>query len=325
MTYGVLSDLELPESFTQDVFNLSVESSRFFASGAIQDVTDQMPVAPSEGNVKMPFWNDLSGNSQLAHNGVNLTVGKINQGQDIATVLSRAAVFGAHDLSAALKGEDPIDVIEKLFGAYWGREFDRIAVQNAIAAMSTTASGASMAANVLNIGGLSGSAAYIDGFSMVDAAGLMGEFEDRLTGLAMHSAVERNLRKQGMIDVELDENRQPIKRYQGRPVVVSDRLTATASVYPIIFFGPGAIGYAQGTPKVPVEKHRDKLTNGGEEALIQRKLFAIHPRGIAFTGTPAGETATDTELATASNWGRKWTAQNVRIVVHKGKLDPAYS
>lgn len=320
MAYGVLTDLELPQSFTQDVFNRAVETSKVFSSGAVQDITAQMPVAPSEGNVKMPFWNDLSGNSQLAHSGVNLTVGKIDQGQDIATVLSRAAVFGAHDLSAALKGDDPVSVIEQLFGDYWGREFDRITVQNVIAAMGTTVSGASMAANVLNIGGLSGAAAVVDGEAMIDAAGLLGEFEDRLTLVAMHSAMERHLRKQGLIDVELDENRLPIRTYQGRQVIVTDRLTATSSVYPIIFFGPGAVGYAQGAPKVPVEKTRDALTNGGQEALVQRKLFALHPRGIKFAATPAGETATDAELATSANWARVWTAQNVRIAVLKGKI-----
>jgi len=323
MAYGVLSNLELPESFTNDVFNLSVESSKVFQSGAVQDITAQMPVAPSEGNVKMPFWNDLSGNSQLAHSGVDLTVGSINQGQDIATVLSRAAVFGAHDLSAALKGEDPIGVIASLFGAYWGREFDRITIQNVIAAMSTTASGASMAANVLNIGSLSGSLAYVDAESMIDAAGLLGEFEDRLAAVAMHSAVEQNLRKQGLIDVERGEDRVPIRTYQGRPVIVTDRLTATTSVYPILFLGSGCVGYAQGTPKVSEEVTRDALTNGGQEALVQRKLFALHPRGIAFTATPAGETATDAELANAAKWGRKWTAQNIPIVLHKVKLNPA--
>lgn len=326
MAYGALADLELPESFAQDSFNRAVETSKTFSSGAVEDITAQMPVAPSEGNVKMPFWNDLSGNSQLAHTGVDLTVGKINQGQDIATVLSRAAVFGAHDLSAALKGEDPVTVIANLFGDYWGREFDRITIQNVLAAMATTASGASMAANVYNIGGASGAAAYMDAYSMIDAAGLLGEFEDRLTLVAMHSAVERNFRKQGLIDeLVLPEAKLPIKTYQGKPLIVTDRLTASASVYPVIFFGPGAVGFAQGTPKVQEETYRSPLTNGGQEALIQRKLFALHPRGIAFTATLAGETATDAELATAANWGRKWTAQNVRMVVHKGKLDPAFT
>lgn len=320
MAYGTLSDLVLPESFSSDSFNRSVESSRFFASGAIQDISSLIEMFPSTGMLNMPFWNDLTGNSQVAHSGVDLTVGKLDQGKDIATILSRAQVFGAHDLSAAMKDEDPVSVIEGLFGAYWGREWDRIAVQNAIAALATTVSGGSMAANVLNIGGLSGAAAYVDGEAMIDAAGLLGEFEDRLTGVAMHSAVERNLRKQGLIDTELDENRRPIRTYQGRPVAVSDRLTATASVYPIVFFGEGAIGFAQGAPKVPEEITRDALTNGGQEALVQRKLFVMHPRGIAFTGDPAGETATDAELATAANWTRKWTAQNVRLAVLKAKL-----
>lgn len=321
MAHTLLTDLELPTSFAADVLNRAVELSGFFNSGIIENVTGQMDVLPSSGFANMPFWNDLSGDSQVAHAGVTLTINAVDQGLDRAAVLSRGKAFGAHDLSAAFKGEDPIGFIAERFAEYWAREFDRIAAQNVKAAMATTVSGASMAANVLDISALSGDADLIDAEAMIDATQLLGELKTQLTGIAMHSAVEAYLAKQDLIDYRADSEGKPdLPFYMGKRVVVSDRLAAVSSVYPVYFFGPGAVGFATGTPKVPSETYREPLSDGGREALIQRQLFAMHPRGIKFSGSPAGETATDAELATASNWSRVWTAKNIRIAVLKGDI-----
>jgi hypothetical protein len=256
---------------------------------AIQDTRAILDVMPSKGTVEMPFWNDLSGDSEVAHGGADLTQNKITQGLDKAAVLSRGKGYGAHDLSAALKGEDPLGVIANLFGDYWAREWDRIAAVVVKAAMGTTVSGASMAANVLDISGLSGAADVIDSESMIDAAGLLGELESRLTAIGCHSAVERHLRKLDLIDYLPDSEGKPtIATYMGKRVIISDRFAAVSSVYPVYFFGPGAVGYSRGTPKVPVETFREPLKDGGRETLIQRQIFAIHPRGIAFNGSIAG-------------------------------------
>lgn len=321
MAYTRLTDLVIPESFADDVLNASIEKSKVFASGAVSDVTDQLEAVPSTGTIHMPFWNDLSGDSQVAHNGVDLTVNGVTQGQDKATVLSRAQTFGSQDLAGAFKGEDPIAFIESRFGEYWAREYDRIAVQNILAAMATTVSGASMAANVFNISALSGNAKIISSEAMIDAAGVLGDDDDKLTMVLMHSNVRRKLEKLDLIDnSEKDSDGKVISRYRDRLVISTDRLTASSGTYSTIFVGVGAVGYARGTPKFPAETHRLPLTNGGQEVAITRNIFAMHPRGIAFTATPAGETATDTELATASKWGRAWTAQNIRLAVFKHKI-----
>ena len=57
-----------------------------------------------------------------------------------------------------------------------------------------------MASNVLDISALAADAAVIDGESMIDAGGQLGDAEAQLTAVAMHSATERVLRKQGLID-----------------------------------------------------------------------------------------------------------------------------
>lgn len=321
MAYSALSDLVLPESMAADVLNIATTNSRVFASGAVADVTNQLEVIPSKGKVIMPFWNDLDGASQPTHHGVDLTVNAVTQGQDEAAVLARGKAFGAEDLAAAFKGADPVQFIEQRFGDYWAREFDRVAVQNILAALATTVSGASMAANVLDISGLTGNADVLTDSAMIDAAGLLGDQDDALAAVLMHSNVRRFLQKLDVVeDFVPSEGSKTIRRYRGRDIIETDRLTATSGAYPIIFVGTGAVAYARGTPKKAAEVHREPLLNGGEEAAITRHIFTLHPRGIAFAATPAGNTATDAELATAANWERVWTAKNVRMTILKADL-----
>jgi hypothetical protein len=321
MPYSTLTDLVLPESFSADVLNRATTNSRFFASGAIADVSAEIDVMPSKGTVLMPFWNDLDGASQPTHNGVNLVVNSVTQGQDKAAVLARGKAFGSEDLAAAFKGEDPISFIEARFGDYWAREYDRIAVQNALTAMATVVSGASMAANVFDISGLSGAASVVSSSSMIDAPGVLGDNEEDFTAIAMHSNFKRKLDKLDLLDnSEKDSEGRPISSYRGRPVVSTDRLAPSSGVYPVVFFGQGAIGYSRGTPKRPSEIGRDPFTNGGQEAVITRAIFAIHPRGIAFTGSIVGQTAIDSELATANKWSRAWSAKNIRLGLLKARI-----
>lgn len=320
MAYSTLTDLFLPESASQDVLNRATDTSVFFNSGVVSDVSNEIEVMPSKGVVLMPFWNDLSGASQPTHNGVDLVVNAVTQGQDKAAVLARGKAFGSEDLAGALKASDPVDFILSRFGDYWGREYDRIALQNVLAAIATTVSGASMVANVFDISALSGTASVVSASSMIDAQGVLGDFAENFKMIAMHSAFERKLQKLDLIDDTPDSEGLPLKSYRGRRVIVTDRLAPTGGVYPTLFLGAGAIGYARGAPKKPEEIHREPLLNGGEEAAITRAIFAMHPRGIAFTGSIAGQTATDAELATSAKWSRAWSAKNIAIGLFKSKI-----
>jgi hypothetical protein len=91
----------------------------------------------------------------------------------------------------------------------------------------------------------------------------------------------------------------------------------SGGVYDTFLFGPGAVGYGEGSPKVPSETGRAPLTNGGQEYLVSRRHFVLHPRGIRWTpvsGVPAKKTPSDVELANEANWTRVYQPQNIRIV-----------
>src|SRR5512137_3089739 len=115
---------------------------------------------------------------------------------------------------------------------------------------------------------------------------------------------------------------------QGRKVVVDDSLpTRTGStdgtVYTTYLFGQGAfakgVAPLDGTPlqgghgTEGVELARVPLDS--DTVLINRRRYILHPRGVKFnSATVAGDSPTNAELETASNWTRVYENKNVRIV-----------
>jgi hypothetical protein len=128
------------------------------------------------------------------------------------------------------------------------------------------------------------------------------------------------MKKQNLIDFIPDARGEvSIPTYLGKQVVVDDGAPVSAGNYTTYLFGPGAIGYSEGTPLVPSETDRNPLIGGGEEYLVSRRHFVLHPRGIAWIGSSAAETPTNVELATANKYDRVWEKKNVRMVrfIHK--------
>ncbi|WP_457814147.1 hypothetical protein U8C43_23815 [Sinorhizobium meliloti] len=51
------------------------------------------------------------------------------------------------------------------------------------------------------------------------------------------------------------------------------------------------------------------------ETVWYRRHWVMHPRGVAFSGTPASAAGvTDAELATGANWTRAYDPKLVRMV-----------
>ena len=174
-----------------------------------------------------------------------------------------------------------------------------------------------MTNKVLNIASLSGESAKINGETFLDALQLMGDAKDKLTGVIMHSATETQLRKNNLIQTELDSNNRPISLFMEKRVIIDDSCPVSDGAYTTYLFGQGAIGLGNGAAPVPTETDRDSLA--GDDILINRKHYILHPRGVKWVGTSAGSSPTNEELATGTNWQRVYEDKAIRMVkfVHK--------
>ena len=318
MAASVLSDVIVPEVWRDYMIERTAEKSDFFTSGIVATVPELNLAGQGGSEVQMPFWQDLAGDDQILTTGANLTVSAFTTEQDIAVLNGRALVYGIKDLAAVLAGDDPLDSLANLYADKWARRWQSALVSTINGAMGALAA-ESPSVNTLDISALSGAAAVFDGEAFIDALGELGDQETRLTAVAVHSATYRLMKKQDLIEFIRDSQGQEIPTYMGKRVIVDDGMPVTSGVYTTYLFGPGAIGYGEGTPKVPVETERNALIGGGEEYLVSRRHFVLHPRGVKWTGTPAANTPTNAELATVGNWSRVYEAQNVRVVrfVHR--------
>jgi hypothetical protein len=302
-----------------------------FAECGIIEAAPEFDALAAEGGqqIHMPFWKDITPARQLLSDSLSLSVNKITSDQDIARIQNDAQVWSVNHLASVIAGDDPMQAIVNLVGAYWARTDESLLISS----LKGMFGAASLAGNLLAIHSetVAGTTAAtrLNGATFVDACAKLGDRADRLTAVAMHSATEAALRKLDLIDFIPDsEGKAMLRTFQGRSVVVDDNLptragTTDGTVYTTYLFGAGA--FAKGSAKLDsaalqggfgtegVEMARVPLDS--DTVLINRRRYILHPRGVKFlSASVAGDSPTNTELENQANWTRVWENKNVRIV-----------
>ena len=325
-----LQDVIVPELFNPYVVNRTMELSALFSSGIVTNNSEFDKLASQAApTVNMPFFEDLTGESEQVIEGSDLTADKITSKKDVAAIIRRAKMWSATDLSAALAGADPMKAIGDLVAGFWARDMQKelVAVLDGIFGTYTPSGGSAttpLASNILDISSKTGAAANWSGSAFIDAEQLLGDAKAQLTGVVMHSATEAYLKKQNLIDTVQPSNDVAFNVYQGKRVIVDDGCPVDKGVYTTYLFGDGAVALGNGNPEgfVPTEADRDKKKGSGVDYLINRRTFILHPRGIAFTNANVAKTEgpSRAELKDASNWNPVYEQKQIRIVAFKHKL-----
>ncbi len=330
MAKTAVADIIIPTEFEKYAIERTAELAEFGQCGIIE-MAPEFDLIASEGGreVKMPFWKDLTATRQILSDSASLSVNKIGSDQDVARIHNDAQVWSVNHLAKVISGDDPMQAIVDLVAEYWARTDEGLVVS----CLKGMFAAGSMAGNLLaihseSVAGQSG-ATKLTGSTFVDACVKLGDRADRLTAVAMHSATEAALRKQDLIDFIPDsEGKAMLRTFQGRRVVVDDNVPTRAGttdgvVYTTYLFGKGA--FAKGTSILDSAPLQGGIGTEGVElarvpldsdtVLINRRRYVLHPRGVKFTSASvAGDSPTNAELETGSNWTRVWENKNVRIV-----------
>lgn len=323
-----IADVIVPQVFNPYVVNQTAELSALQAAGIISNNPQLDGLASSGGKlVNMPFWNDLTGTDEVLSDTTALTPQNITAGQDVAPLLMRGKAWATNDLAAALAGSDPMAQIGNLVAAFWARQRQK----TLISLLKGIFASASMVGNLHNISEATGAAGTFTASTFVDANQKLGDAQDRLAAVAMHSAVRAALTKADLIATERGSQGQLVSTFQGKPIIVDDGLTPVnvdvdptagvnmQDVYTTYIFGEGAIGLGNGSAPVPTETDRDSLA--GDDILVNRQHFVLHPRGVKWNNAAvAGSSPTNAELEDAANWTRVYDNKNVRIVAFRHRI-----
>ena len=321
MAGTTLQDVIVPELFNPYVINRTMEISALVQCGIIANNTEFDALASQAApTVNMPFFEDLTGESEQVIEGADLEDNKITSNKDVAAIIRRAKMWSATDLSAALAGSDPMAAIGSLVAGFWARDMQKELIALLEGVFGTISAGnenkppaeTRLASNLLDISGKSGAAANWSGSAFIDAEQMLGDAKAQLTGICMHSATEAYLKKQNLIETVQPSNDVAFGTYQGK------------RVYTTYLFGNGAIALGNGNPVgfVATETDRAKRKGSGIDYLINRKTMILHPRGIAWQNAEVAKTEGPSrlEVANPKNWKPVYEHKQIRIVAFKHKL-----
>lgn len=316
-----LQDVIQPEIFTPYTIQETMELSELVQSGIIANDSEFNNLAGGANTlINMPFWEDLENTeSQVMKDSGDMSVSKITSAQDMARKQARTQAWGVNGLSALLSGDDPMGAIGQRVAAYWARDMQA----TLLSTLEGVFKGTTMADKIHDVTAKLGDAGTINARTFVDATQLMGDAKNLLTGVMMHSAVESELVKQDLIEyVPQSEQGKPIGYFLGKRVIVDDSMPFVTStgVSEVYIFGQGAIALGNGTHPniVPTEVARNQMSYSGEETLINRNIFILHPRGIAWKeGGVAAQFPTNAELKVGARWERVYEPKAIRIVKFK--------
>ena len=311
-----IADIIVPEVFNPYVIQRTAALSALSQAGIISNSPELDKLALAGGKlINMPYWNDLTGDDEVLSDSGALTPEKITAGQDVAALFMRGKAWSTNDLAKALAGSDPMAAIGDLVAAYWARRRQALlfSMLKGVFASTTMA-----AEQVLDVSAVSGGDT-LTGNTFIDALTLLGDAAGKITAVGMHSASYASLQKLNLIDIIPDsQGVVNIPTYMGKRVIVDDGCPVATGVYTTYLFGEGAIGLGNGAAPVPTETDRDSLA--GDDILINRQHFVLHPRGIKFNNASvAGSSPTNVEAETATNWAKVYETKNIRIIkfIHK--------
>lgn len=327
MAVTQIADVIVPEVFNPYVLERTSDRARFYLGGIVSSNPELDRLATAGGKlINMPFWSDLSGDDEVLSDSGALTPAKITASQDVAALLMRGKAWSVNDLAVALSGDDPMGAIADLVADYWARKRSAVALaalKGAIADNVANDSG-DMVADVAGATNADVTAdTKFSGDVFIDGQATFGDSIGGLVGMAMHPTVYHNLKKIDNISFEREsEGSLEVETYRGLRVIVDRNMPFTAAAgaggtdaaasYTTYLFGAGAIGMGNGGAPVPSETDRDSLA--GEDILVTRDHFVMHPRGIKFTSSSvAGSSPTNAELGNAANWDRVYERENVRV------------
>jgi hypothetical protein len=322
-----VSDVVVPSVFTKYVNQKTEEKSRLIASGALApDAALNALLAGGGLTFNVPSWKDLtnddenvSTDTEYDYDGSdNSSPKKFGTSQEVAVRLSRNQSWSSSDLAAALAGSDPAMAIGDNVAGYWARRLQAnfvATIKGVFADNAAAPSGSEHTQNDMtnDISG-AGYTAGVTDFSaeaFLDAALTMGDSQEELGLVMVHSVVYNRMQKNNLIDFIPDSNGVVnIPTFLGRRVVVDDGMPRTSSVYDTWIFGAGAVRLGVGTAKVATEVERkpEAGNGGGQEILYSRVVWTIHPVGMKYAGTaPSGGpsvASTSNNLAHAGSWMR---------------------
>lgn len=334
MPATVISDLWTPQIWIPAADEAARALPALITSGAVAQSSLFDSVASGGGTIaNLPFFRDLTDTAEgVQVQGTAPTINNLSSGTNLAPILNREIAFGVEALAASVSGSDPVAGITRQLGTARQKRmqttllnilrglFNFAGAPAASAALSAvrfeafSETGANPAAGLL-----------IDSTKFNNAAALMGELQANLMNGAiwMHPLIRASLLNADANSFERSSRMGfMLETYKGIPVYVSNALVRAGGtsgvVYDTYILAPGVVGWGMKPQTTGIDASSLQYYERpdiNQAQIFDRTRALIHINGTAFTGSPSGQSATNAELATGSNWSLRFqTADRVGVV-----------
>ena len=285
-------------------------------------------IAPVEGSyASVPQWNALSGDADVISTSLTTTINAPSQFKHRAAWVEREKAWGAEEIIMTIAGSqhDATTAIANMIGEYWANQ-----IHNTGISVITGAFADALASTHV----LDDSGATITKEKVAAAKLKLGDNAEKLKSIVMNSKVYTDALVTNMIATNLGDaltQSGMLEKLLGMNVFQSDKLAATAAVYPTILGMPGGMLYKTRPRKnhalsnankfnvgnLEVELYRNSVTNGGYDALITRLSYSVVIPGVQYDDT-GGVNPTEAVLATSTSWTKVQTDDKlIPIVMYK--------
>lgn len=303
-------------------------------SGAVRQSGLFDSIATGGGTTaNLPFFRDLTDTSEgIQVEGTAPTINNLASATNLAAILNREVAFGVEALAASVSGSDPVAGITRQLGMARQKrmQLTLLSILRGLFAFNSAPATAAALSGVrydvsLEAGASPAAGQLIDSTKFNNACALMGELQGNLTGGAvwMHPMIRAALLNADANSFERSSKGDFIlETYKGIPVYVSNSLsragTTSGTTYDTYVLAPGVIGWgmkpqASGIDAASLQYYERPDLNQAQ--IFDRTRSLIHLNGTRFTGSPAGQSATNTELGTSTNWALAFqTADRVGVV-----------
>jgi hypothetical protein len=318
------SDVIIPEVFTPYVIEQTTLRDAFLASGVVQPMAE---LNATEGDfVNVPFWKaNLTGDFEVLTDSTSLSPSKITADKQVGVILHRGRAWEARDLAALAAGSDPMAAIGAKVADYVAnqRQKDLIKCLEGVFGALTGSDSPAFSALRFDTSGMTA----LGPRQVAKARSLLGDQGDKLTAVAMHSAVYYDLVERKAIDYVSTADARgttttqsggtiagaygevSVPTYMGLRVIVSDDLAPTSTNYPVYFFTQGAIASGE---QMAMETETDRDILAKSDAMSIDLHYTYHPVGAKWNVSTTNPT--QAQLATVGNWTKVYETKNIGIV-----------
>lgn len=325
LTIGGVADMIVPEIWIQGMAEEPiVEKNEIMDSPIVANSPLFTQIASGAGtSANIPFFKEPNFTDAIQVESTEPTINAASQIKTVAPILNREYAFGATALSVQASGTDPIgstlryvqrirnrqrkETMRSVLLGGFGSHTDTTAALNAMRLNKCTTTG-----SLVTSGATSN---YINLRYILDAAALLGENVDMIVALWMHPEILASLTDQDVTDyITPSEGALVLKNYRNCRIYLEPNLKTTATINSV--------------PSVPIYRtylmsantvargEKPQSTNIGDVAsmttkedaatndrkVYDRTRFLMGLNGLSWKGTPAGQSATNAELATIANW-----------------------